>query len=188
MPRRSSIPLLLVLLAGSFAATVGQAKAQCNGAALRIHVQSVEAGEAQPWVDPRLGSDTRGRLRMLFDYTSYRLVRTEEVDTPCGQPVIFELPGGHVLHVRPMAIHGNRIAVDLAMFVGARPVMRNQLKLIMGSMLLLIGSQSPQRAEVTTVSIDTGGEPFPSENLPQNAAASPQPTDQTPSLQIKGNH
>jgi hypothetical protein len=186
MHQRSSIPFLLWLLASSFAAMQGQAVAQCNGASLRIRVDSVEAGEAKAWVDPRLGAETRGRLLTLFDYSSYRLLMTEEVDTPCGQPVVFNLPGDRILHVWPLAIHGNLIAVDLVMFAGARAVMRTQLKVIKGGLLVLVGSQSQQGADLTNLRIDAADREAATPGLaPQTAVASPLASGQKP-LPIEG--
>jgi hypothetical protein len=173
MYRRPSISLLLWLLAFPLAAMQGRAGAQCNSLPLRIHLDSVAAGVSKAGIDPRLAADTRGRLLTLFDYSSYQLIKSEELVTPCGQPVAFNLPSGRILHVCPLAIHGNLIALDLVMFAGARAIMRTQLKMMKGGILFLVGSHNPQSAYLTSLRIltadsgpDTPGETSIASPLP----------------------
>jgi hypothetical protein len=120
---------------------------------LSVHVDSMFARERGADIDQRLGQETV-RLRALFDYSSYRLLRSDEADTPCGQEVAFFLPAGRILHVRPLATHGNLVALELALFAGARAVMRTQLKMPKGGLLVLVGSQSPQEAYITSLTVD----------------------------------
>jgi len=127
--------------------------AQCDTPVLSVHVDSMFAGESGTEIDQRLGPET-GRLRALFDYSSYRLLRSDEADTQCGQEVAFFLPAGRILHVRPLATHGNLVALELALFAGARAVMRTQLKMFKGGLLVLVGSQSPQEAYITSLTVD----------------------------------
>lgn len=180
MSRASFIPSLFWLLALCSPAMQGRAAAQCDAPLLSVHVDSIFARETGAEIDQRLGPETV-RLRSLFDYTSYRLLRTDEADTPCGQEVAFILPVGRVLHVRPLATHGNLVAVELALFAGARAVMRTQLKMAKGGLLVLIGSQNPQDANITSIRIDAAG------SMPPNgpfgtatAIATPLPSDAKP--------
>ena len=180
MSRPSSIPLLFWVLAFCLPAMQGRAVAQCGTAVLSVHVDSIYARETGAEIDQRLGAET-GRLRALFDYSSYRLLRTDEADTPCGQEVAFFLPAGRVLHVRPLATHGNLVALELALFAGARAVMRTQLKMPKGGLLVLVGSQNPQDAYITSIKIDAPG------NLPAtgpigsaSAVATPLPSREKP--------
>jgi hypothetical protein len=146
MSRPRSIPFLFWVLAFCSLAMQGSAVAQCDTAVLTVHVDSILARETGADSDQRLGAEIV-RLRALFDYSSYRLLRTDEADTPCGQEVRFFLPGGRVLHVRPLATHGNLVALELALFAGARAVMRHQLKMSKGGLLVLVGSQNPQNPQ-----------------------------------------
>jgi hypothetical protein len=158
----------------------GRAAAQCEAPVLSIHVDSIFARETGTEVDQRLGAETR-RLRALFDYTSYRLLRTDEADTPCGQEVAFFLPIGRILHVRPMATRGNSVALDLALFDGARAMMRQQLKIWRGGLLLFVVSQNPQMAYITSLSVDVPANsraPRPVEA--PTSGASPLPSDRNP--------
>ncbi|MBV8055471.1 MAG: hypothetical protein JOZ29_13025 [Deltaproteobacteria bacterium] len=142
---------------------------------LSVHVDSMFARQAGAEIDQRIGPEA-GRLQALFDYSSYQLLRTDEADTPCGQEVAFILPAGRILHVRPMATHGNLIALELALFAGARAVMRTQLKMPKGGLLVLVGSQSPQEAYITSLTVGASGS-LPATGSPgaASAAATPLP-------------
>jgi hypothetical protein len=131
-----------------------RAEAQCDIPLLSIHVESIFARATGTEIDQRLGPETV-RLRALFDYSSYQLLRTDEADTPCGQEVAFFLPIGRVLHVRPLATRRNSVALDLALFAGAHPMMRQQLKMWRGGLLVFVVAQSPQDAYITSLSVNT---------------------------------
>jgi hypothetical protein len=156
MSRPSSIPVLFCLLTFCSIAMQGRAVAQCNTQVMSIHVDSIFARETGTEIDQRLGPEAR-RLQALFDYSSYQLLRTDEADTPCGQEVAFILPAGRILHVRPLATHGNLVALELALFAGARAVMRIQLKMSKGGLLVLVGSRSPQEAYITSLTVGAPG-------------------------------
>jgi hypothetical protein len=156
MSRLSSIPFLLWLLAFCSLAEQATAGPQCDSPLLSVRVDSIFARDTGAEIDQRLGPE-RDRLQGLFDYSSYRLLRTDEADTPCGEEVAFFLPTGRVLHVRPLATHGNSVALELALFAGARVLMRTQLKVSKGGLLLLVGSHNPQDAYITTLTIDVPG-------------------------------
>jgi hypothetical protein len=156
MSRRSSILFLLWVSVLCSLAVQGRAEAQCDTPILSVHVDSIIARETGTEIDQRLGPE-RDRLRGLFDYSSYRLVRSDEADTPCGEEVAFFLPAGRVLHVRPLATHGSSIALELTLFAGARALMRTQLKISRGGLLVLVGSQNPQDASITSLTVDTPG-------------------------------
>jgi hypothetical protein len=180
MSRPSCIPLLLCALSLFSSAMHGRAEAQCDTKVLSIHVDSIFARETGTDIDQRLGPETR-RLRALFDYGSYRLLRTDEADTPCGQEVAFFLPIGRILHVRPMATRGNSVALDLALFDGARAMMRQQLKIWRGGLLLFVVSQNPQVAYITSLSVDVPAnsrEPRPV--AAPTSGASPLPSAKSP--------
>jgi hypothetical protein len=154
MRRPRCILLLLWGLAFCSPAIPGMAGAQCDTPVLSVHVNSILARETGSEIDQRLGPET-SRLQALFDYSSYRLLRTDEADTPCGQEVAFFLPVERVLQVRPLATHGNLIALELALYANGRVVMRTQLKVLKGGLLVLVGSHNPQDAYITSLTIDS---------------------------------
>jgi hypothetical protein len=178
MSRPSSIAFLLSALYLLLLPMLGKAEAQCDTPLLSIHVDSIVADERGTEIDQRLGPET-GRLRALFDYTSYRLLRTDEADTPCGQEVAFFLPIGRILHVRPLATHGNSVALDLALFAGAHAMIRQQLKMWRGGLLLFVVSQNPQAAYITSLSVETPSSSPATRPLPApTAGATPLPSGQ----------
>jgi hypothetical protein len=180
MSRPNSILFLFWVLAFCSPAMQGRAVAQCNTPVLSVHVDSMFARETGADIDQRLGPEA-GRLRALFDYSSYRLLRTDEADTPCGQEVAFILPVGRILHVRPLATHGNLVALELALFVGARAVMRTQLKMPKDGLLVLVGSQSPQEAYITSLTVGAPGSlPMTGSLGAASAAATPSPLGDKP--------
>jgi hypothetical protein len=152
---RSSLTALLWLCAVCVPAMQGRAWAQCDSPSIRVQVVSVEAGDAAKGVDPRLGPQITGRLATLFDYHSYRMLKSDEIETKCGETVAFNLPVGRILHVSPIAIHSNQISLDLELFAGERPVMRTQLKVFKGGMLVLVGSRNQQSAYITSITIES---------------------------------
>src|SRR5258708_1938799 len=107
-------PLLLlaaVCLAGVQASAWGQASRPGKEPPVEIRVESIVATypveNPQPGrlpvirMDKRLDQDGVGRrLASLFNFSAYRLMRHAQASTSCGQPVAFNLPGGHILHVQ----------------------------------------------------------------------------------------
>lgn len=61
--------------------------------------------------------------------------------TQSGQMLIFTLPGGKTLHVRPRAVVGNTIAMEVVLFDGKRPAMTADLTLESGDTFALSGEQ-----------------------------------------------
>jgi hypothetical protein len=180
MNRPNSIPFLLSVLVFCIPAMQGRAAAQCDAPLMSVHVDAMYARESGAEIDQRLGREA-GRLQALFDYSSYQLLRTDEADTPCGKEVAFILPSGHILHVRPLATHGNLIALELALFAGARAIMRTQLKMSKGGLLVLVGSQNAQEAYITSLTVDVAGSlSATGSSGAANAAATPLPPDEKP--------
>ena len=153
------IPLVFWMMALGSPLLQGRALAECDSPMLSIRVDSIIASETGAEIDARLGAETH-RLQALFDYASYRLVRSDLADLTCGQEAMFPLPAGRLLHVRPLATHRNLVALELTLFAGARALMRTQLKILRGGLLVLVGSQSPRDANITILAVaSTGGFP-----------------------------
>jgi hypothetical protein len=153
MYRRRTVRLLIWLLALSAMTGQYQAFAQSpqSHRAIRVDVESLVAADTHKGIDPRLGADTTGRLRKVFDYTSYVLLKREQASTVCGQAVAFNLPGGRILHVAPMAVEGNMIALELVLFEGARSVMRTDIKMMKAGAIMIVGPHYPRQTFITTI-------------------------------------
>jgi hypothetical protein len=61
--------------------------------------------------------------------------------TKSGRMVVFTLPGGKTLHVRPRAVVGNMIAMEVVLFDGKRTAMTADLNLESGDTFALSGEQ-----------------------------------------------
>lgn len=133
-----------------------------------IHVESIVATydpETSPpplghspavRMDKRLAHDGMARrLASTFGYSGYRLIRRERASTTCGEPVAFNLAGGHILHVEPFEVEGEELAIDLVMFEGERMIMRMPFRTIGGGMLFLLDQHDPDQIYITAISVDS---------------------------------
>lgn len=156
--------ILLAAAAGLLLAV--SARAEEREQPIQIYVDSIFAtyspdirapnGEPAVRMDARLSK--RGiadRLRMMFAYNDYELKKSQESDTTCGGAVAFNLPGGHILHVAPLAYIGNELAMALTMFEGQHRTMQMPIKLIGGGMLLLVDEHLPGKFYITAISADS---------------------------------
>lgn len=146
---------------------VHSASAEDAKAQIKIDVESIQARYAgrdalqsghpvTVKMDPQLNAGgLSDRLRLMFDYSEYHLVRHQTAKSTCGGAVAFNLPGGHILHVAPLAIEDGELAMDLAMFAGARMIMRVPFRLAAGGMLMLVDQHTPNRFYITAISAES---------------------------------
>jgi hypothetical protein len=170
-------------------AACGEARAQSDpGNSVDVRVQTVVATYTHKGMDKNLaGTPVGHRLKMIFDYTSYQLVKRNEEHTVFGNAVAFNLPCGRILHVTPIALDGDMIAMDLVLFEGAHSLMRLQLKMPNHGALILVGPREPRETYITTIAPETvelevpqepgfSGRPAPAEDLPPSPLpVGPQP-------------
>ncbi|HXR25669.1 MAG TPA: hypothetical protein VN742_09940 [Candidatus Binataceae bacterium] len=107
-------------------------------------------------MDPRLTSKGLApRLRMMFDYTNYRLMRSQREASACGGAVAFNLPGGHILQVAPLQEDGEGgVAMELALFEGERLIMHLPFRMTSGGALMLVDQHYPNRFYITAISVE----------------------------------
>jgi len=107
-------------------------------------------------MDPRLTSKGLApRLRMMFDYTNYRLIKSQREASACGGAVAFNLPGGHILQVAPLQEDGDGgVAMELALFEGARLIMHLPFRMTSGGALMLVDQHYPNRFYITAISVE----------------------------------
>lgn len=155
------VSLLLVAI-GTGADAAGQQK----NPLVKIHVDSILATYspdvvAGPNGAPTVKMDHRltqagiaDRLLLMFDYNDYQLKVAQNEDSNFGEAVAFNLPGGHILHIAPLAIIHDELAMQLAMFEGDRMIMQMPMKMISGGMLLLVDEHRPNQFYITAISAD----------------------------------
>jgi len=153
----------LLFLALCLASVGGRAAAQGKDSVVRIRVNSILATYADSSAGSeratRVKMDTRlisggvaERLRLMFNYNSYHLLRHQQDNTGLGDAVAFNLPGGHILHVSPLEVRGNLLMLDLVMFEGARLIMRMPMRIMGDGMLMLVDEHNPNQYYITTIS------------------------------------
>ncbi|MGH7934302.1 MAG: hypothetical protein ACREQN_14235 [Candidatus Binataceae bacterium] len=138
---------------------------------IKVRVDSVLAADTHQGMDARLASTMGERLKALFDYTTYRLVRHQEQEAACGRMLSFTLPGGRILHVAPRSVDGNMITMELMLFQGPRPIMTTDLKLMDHGVLIVGGPRYQQGMLIATITATVvGGLKDQSGHLPESAA------------------
>jgi len=116
-----------------------------------FHVDSVVATDTpQGGVDSRLGP-MGPRLKGMFNYTSYRLVSEQDGEAECGKAASFMLPGGRILHVRPISFDGGMISMELILFQGPQPIIATDLKIVNNGQLIVGGPHYAQGILILTI-------------------------------------
>jgi hypothetical protein len=120
---------------------------------LSIRVDSILAANTGKGMDTDLSPDIGVRLKTLFDYSTYRLVLHQRLETICGHSVSFEIPGGGVLRIAPHSFENNMISLDLVLFEGQRPIMNSELRMINNAVLMVGGPHYRQGTMITVITI-----------------------------------
>jgi len=156
---------------------IGPATAAAKGLhhQVSIDIKSVLAADTDEGFDERLGPMSNP-LRLLFHYSTYRLVSHEEKKTECGRMLTFSLPGGHILHVEPRGVDGNMIELQVVLFQGAKPMMTTDFHMMNRGMLLLGGPR--YKEGMLIISIGAAGPLPPPSPHHHHLEASPYPTVQ----------
>lgn len=160
MSRQRQLGFLVVLVALLASAGWGQAGDKAAPQAVSVHVDSVLAADTHEGMDTRLTAMS-GRLKALFDYSTYRLVSRQDKKTACGQMAAFTLPGGRILHVAPRDVTGDMVTMELVLFQGERPMMSTDLKIPNHGVLILGGPRYQQGMLIVFVSADSPGPSTP---------------------------
>src|SRR5579875_2279735 len=161
---RSGLALLLLLV--TVAAIAGQSKNQVD-----VKIDSVLAADTNQGCDKQL-SWLKHRLIKLFHYSTYHLVRHQEVHTRFGQTAMFTLPGGRILHIEPMGMDGGMIRMEVMLFQGEEPMMTTDLK-IMNHGIFMVGGPRYERGTLI-ISIETEAPPSAAEvGAPPAAVSAP---------------
>jgi hypothetical protein len=165
--RYSVRTLVLIIVPFSFFLSEAAVRAGGGPSDIKIRVDSILARYAtapsaaatrriETRMDPKLTREgLADRLRMMFNYNNYTLLRHHEELSPCGEAVAFNLPGGHILHVDPMEVDSGVLMLDVAMFEGARMIMRLPFRTIGGGVLMLVDEHRPNQFYITAITVDS---------------------------------
>ena len=107
--------------------------------------------------------------------------------------VVFEMPGGRILHIAPSSVLDNMISMEIVLFEGTRPLMTTDLKLMNHAVLVVGGPRYRQGMLITMISTDAVDRPGPHgpppeampppPSLPPLPGAGPLPADSPSSPQ-----
>ena len=111
------------------------------------------ASDTDEGVDPQL-KQMAPRLHSLFSYTTFHLVNHQEQKTPIGSLILFNLPGGRILHVEPRGMDGDMILMELTLFQGEQPLMTTELKLRNHGVLMVGGPRYEQGMLILSIGAD----------------------------------
>jgi hypothetical protein len=163
--RRSSVAALLLLV------TVAALAGQTSKGPVDVKIDSVLAADTNQGCDKRL-TWLGHRLKALFHYSTYHLMRHEESRTGFGQTVTFTLPGGRILHIEPIGMDGEMIQMEVMLFEGEQPMMVTDLKIMNHGIFMLGGPR--YESGTLIISIETEAPESSTEvNVPPAAVGAP---------------
>ena len=140
MPRRKpkarlvgpTLPFLALLLALL-------AAVPCEAAdTVSVDVGAIYASNEGTSIDPALGT-IRGKLRSMFNYTSYRMLDRKRRSLPVGETGEFDLPGQRTMRATPLPSQGDKVRLSIQISEGPRKLLTTTLGLRRGGMVLVGG-------------------------------------------------
>ena len=133
-PGRKGAPALAFLLLLLLLAAVRAEAADT----VTVDVGSVYASNEGTSVDPALGT-IRGKLRSMFNYTSYRMLDRKRRALSVGETGEFELPGRRAMRATPLPSRGEKVRLSIRISDGPRNLLTTTLGLRRGGMVLVGG-------------------------------------------------
>ena len=139
MPRpdprgRAGAPALLFLLLLLLLAAVPSEAANT----VTVDVGAVYASNEGTSIDPALGM-IRGKLRSMFNYTSYRMLDRKRRSLSVGETGEFELPDRRTMRATPLPARGDKVRLSIQISEGTRNLLTTTLGLRRGGMVLVGG-------------------------------------------------
>jgi hypothetical protein len=129
--------VLLIAVLAAFAPPVPAARASGENA-VTIDVGAILASNEGSSMDPAL-SGIRGKLRVMFNYTSYRMVARKARTLAVGETGKYDLPGRRTMQVTVLPFHGNRVRLLMRLQEEGRNLLTTTLGLPRGGMVLVGG-------------------------------------------------
>lgn len=164
---RSGIALLLLLV--TVAALAGQSARN----QVEVKIDSVLAADTNQGCDKQLAW-LKHRLIRLFNYSTYHLVRHEEIHTGFGQTATFALPGGRILHIEPIGMEDGMIRMEVMLFQGEEPMMTTDLKIMNHGIFMVGGPRYDRGTLIISIETEAPSASGPAEvNAPSGVGASP---------------
>jgi len=125
--------LALLLLLSLLAAVPSEA-----ANTVTVDVGAAYASNDGTSIDPALGT-IRGKLRSMFNYTSYRMLDRKRQTLAIGETGEFELPGNRTMRATPLPARADKVRLSIRISEGPRNVLTTTLGLRRGGMVLVGG-------------------------------------------------
>ena len=105
-----------------------------SGAAepVAVDVAAVYASNDGTSIDPALGT-IRGKLRSMFNYTSYRMLDRKRRTLSVGETGEFELPGRRTMRATSLPAQGDKVRLSVQITEGPRNLLTTTLGLRRGA-------------------------------------------------------
>lgn len=104
------------------------------------HVKVIHASTGSKHVDPQL-KNISDELNSVFKYTSYRLIKQENMDLKFGQQGQVNLPGSRTLTVQPIDMDGKRIRYHIHIRKNKKKIFQTKILLKNDSSITIGGPQ-----------------------------------------------
>jgi hypothetical protein len=157
--RRSTIAVLLLLV------TVAAVAAQKSKGQVDVKIDSVLAADTNQGCDKQLGW-LKHRLKNLFNYSTYHLVRHDETHTGFGQTATFILPGGRIMHIEPLGMDDGMIRMELMLFQGPEAMMTTDLKIMNHGIFMVGGPRYGRGTLIISIEMEAPSSPAEVEGQP----------------------
>lgn len=145
---RCSLSLAVLIILASANSAVAAKDRPC---AIALRVSSVLGANTKRGTDARL-TPISHQLESAFSYTTYHLLSSQQGHTSCaGQPVLFALPGGQILHIAPRGIEGGMISMQLSIFHGKTLMVATDVKLNNRGVLMVGGPRYQNGVVITAI-------------------------------------
>jgi hypothetical protein len=131
---RAGAPALLFLLLLLLLAAVPSEAAET----VSVDVGAVYASNEGTSIDPALGA-IRGKLRSMFNYTSYRMLDRKRRTLAVGEAGEFDLPGRRTMRATLLPGRGDKVRLSIRISEGPRQLLDTTLGLRRGGMVLVGG-------------------------------------------------
>ena len=103
-----------------------------------VDVGIVLASQEGATVDPALSS-IQGKLRSMFNYTSYRMLERKQRSLHVGELWEYDLPGNRTMRVTPSPSRGTKVRLAVEIREGGKNLLATTLGLSRGGMVLVGG-------------------------------------------------
>lgn len=165
--KRARLDLAAVLGIALLVAVTGVALAEDR---VFIEVGCILASDSGEHYDAQLEL-LRGRLEKMFRYPSYRLVKRENQGVEWGDPIHFDVPGGHTLQIRPMERRsGDQVALNLSLMQDSEVLLKTDFLLGRRGRMILGGPRLDNGVLLIWVEARTKKEPKKEPNTAPVAA------------------